>query len=360
MQAEKHWTLTGSYVSGWLERIDSYGSSAQYISVENYVTTDVGDQATDRYTDASGVVWQRYFFDDGISAMLPGDCFVLSPDGERVALGDQVKVSWQGMTTAWFDCFDDNAHIATIGISRQQMTGFQMHDAVGLYSFDVGMIRFDDTIFTLYHLFLPADKDIAFYFSHPSRRFGVLESLLLPEALVLEEKDSPSSVYQHDVYYLEPEQFVIREGRKVDGYHSWTISLLSGYLDVTGTVIEDGAFVFAMDTIRASVFDNGWLKTILEDDLKSDNFFAVERYPTASYHVSSGSFLSGAMWVDGVFDLKWISKDLLLTLDSVSFSWDNLLTTWRFFFNRMVWGVDGMKGIVDDFVGVSFDLKRSK
>jgi len=122
-----------------------------------------------------------------------------------VALGDGVKVSWQGMTTAWFDCFHDNVSLVTIGVSRQQMTGFQMHDAVGLYSFDVGMIRFDDTIFTLYHLFLPGNKDVAFYFSHPSWRYGVLESLLLPESLVLEEKDviAPDG-YAYDLYHLHP------------------------------------------------------------------------------------------------------------------------------------------------------------
>jgi len=63
--------------------------------------------------------------------------------------------------------------------------------------------------------------------------------------------------------------------------------LASGHLEVTGSTVIDGAFVFAMDSIDASSFGNDGLKTILEDDLKSDKFFAVDRYPYARYRVTS-------------------------------------------------------------------------
>jgi len=53
--------------------------------------------------------------------MFPGECFVLSPVGERIALDPLARLDWSGMTLVWLDCFDGGEHLATIGLNRQAM-----------------------------------------------------------------------------------------------------------------------------------------------------------------------------------------------------------------------------------------------
>lgn len=50
--------------------------------------------------------------------------------------------------------------------------------------------------------------------------------------------------------------------------------------------------------VAVSMADNEGLKTILEDDLRSERFFAADRYPESVYTISRGFLAPGSGWID--------------------------------------------------------------
>jgi len=61
------------------------------------------------------------------------------------------------------------------------------------------MIRFDDRIYTLYHVALSDSGHIAFYLDHPRWRYGLFDSLLFSGTRVVDSPDFSlaSSPYVH-------------------------------------------------------------------------------------------------------------------------------------------------------------------
>lgn len=74
---------------------------------------------------------------------------------------------------------------------------------------------------------------------------------------------------------------VVWKGYKVTGSHEGTITLKSGFLTFTEGKLTDGAFTINMTTITNTDLE-GEYKGKLEGHLKSDDFFGVEKNPTAT------------------------------------------------------------------------------
>lgn len=74
---------------------------------------------------------------------------------------------------------------------------------------------------------------------------------------------------------------VVWKGYKVTGSHEGTIVIKSGSLSFEATKLVGGEFVIDMTTIGATDLE-GEYKGKLDGHLKSDDFFGVESYPTAS------------------------------------------------------------------------------
>ena len=95
-------------------------------------------------------------------------------------------------------------------------------------------------------------------------------------------------------------------GSKVTGSHEGTIELKSGYLTLDNNDLVGGEFVIDMTTIVCTDL-SGEGKASIENHLKSDDFFGVEKYPTASLIIldvkknSSGLFrVSANISIKGV------------------------------------------------------------
>ncbi|HRV56379.1 MAG: YceI family protein [Flavobacteriaceae bacterium] len=71
------------------------------------------------------------------------------------------------------------------------------------------------------------------------------------------------------------------KGYKVGGSHEGTIAIKSGSLEFDGETLVGGSFVIDMNTIGATDL-SGEYKEKLDGHLKSDDFFGVANYPTAS------------------------------------------------------------------------------
>lgn len=74
---------------------------------------------------------------------------------------------------------------------------------------------------------------------------------------------------------------VVWKGYKVTGSHEGTISIKSGSLTFSDDKLTGGEFVMDMTTINSTDME-GEYKGKLEGHLKADDFFGVEKYPTAA------------------------------------------------------------------------------
>lgn len=76
------------------------------------------------------------------------------------------------------------------------------------------------------------------------------------------------------------------KGYKVTGSHEGTIAIKSGSLEFKNETLTGGQFVIDMTTIGATDLQGG-SKERLDGHLKSDDFFAVATYPTASMTITN-------------------------------------------------------------------------
>lgn len=72
-------------------------------------------------------------------------------------------------------------------------------------------------------------------------------------------------------------------GNKIGGSHYGTIELKSGYFEVKNNKIAGGLIVVDMNSIKNDDLTDATYNAKLVGHLKSDDFFGVEKFPTASY-----------------------------------------------------------------------------
>jgi len=95
-------------------------------------------------------------------------------------------------------------------------------------------------------------------------------------------------------------------GEKVTGQHTGTIKLQSGWLSWKDNRIVSGEFAIDMASIKESGRNSK-----LESHLKSDDFFSVEKFPTAILVLTgSDSFEKGNALVRGNLTIKGISNPI--------------------------------------------------
>jgi polyisoprenoid-binding protein YceI len=78
-------------------------------------------------------------------------------------------------------------------------------------------------------------------------------------------------------------------GKKIGGQHDGLIQLKNGSLELDGEQITAGKFVVDMTSITNMDIKDEGRNQRLVGHLKSDDFFGVESYPTASFNVVQAS-----------------------------------------------------------------------
>lgn len=97
---------------------------------------------------------------------------------------------------------------------------------------------------------------------------------------------------------------------KITGEHEGFIQLKSGELELRDAKITKGVFVIDMPTIEVSDL-SGKSKENLENHLKSDDFFGVEKHKEAKLEITeSGSFATGYAKVKGNLTIKGITNPI--------------------------------------------------
>ncbi len=116
-------------------------------------------------------------------------------------------------------------------------------------------------------------------------------------------------------------------GKKVLGFHTGAINLQSGNLKQAGKSFVGGEFVVDMNSITCSDLTDPGTNANLVGHLKSDDFFGVEKHPTAKFVLKSGNSkgtnqyeFSGDLTIKGITHPAKINAELLPDDKGVVFS----------------------------------------
>lgn len=95
------------------------------------------------------------------------------------------------------------------------------------------------------------------------------------------------------------------ETSKKAGYHMGAVTLKSGELIVVNGRPQSGSFVVDMDSITNADIEDTSERHNLINELKSDKFFSVQKYPIARFDITRISEVGGADYViEGDLSLK--------------------------------------------------------
>ena len=95
-------------------------------------------------------------------------------------------------------------------------------------------------------------------------------------------------------YQVQPQLSTIGwVGKKVTGQHNGTVQFKSGQVLVKGTQITGGTFVVDMTSLKNTDLTDAETNGKLLGHLKSDDFFSVEKNPTATFVITSIKPLKG-------------------------------------------------------------------
>ena len=101
-------------------------------------------------------------------------------------------------------------------------------------------------------------------------------------------------------------------GTKVTGSHYGMVSLKSAKIDEKDGHINSGEFVMDMNSITCTDLSGEWMDKLI-GHLKNDDFFSVDKYPTATLKIKHGMMgkLDGELTIKGVtqpVSLKYTQK----------------------------------------------------
>jgi len=111
----------------------------------------------------------------------------------------------------------------------------------------------------------------------------------------IEQGKSPSEKTLSGRYEIDPAASFVRwTGRSLVSFHTGTLALESGHVIVENECLRSGEFVIDMTTIRCSDITDSSMNSRLAAHLRSDDFFAVDRFPKAKFNISCADIIKGA------------------------------------------------------------------
>lgn len=100
-------------------------------------------------------------------------------------------------------------------------------------------------------------------------------------------------------------------GNKIGGSHNGEIKISSGNIVLKSGNIAGGSIVLDMNSITNTDLTNETYNKKLVDHLKSDDFFGVTKFPTASFVLKKATkFSNGKATVSGVITIKGKSENI--------------------------------------------------
>ena len=100
-------------------------------------------------------------------------------------------------------------------------------------------------------------------------------------------------------------------GKKIMGFHTGTINLSNGTLEVEDGKIVNGNFDIDTRSIIVTNIEDPKTSEQFAGHLFSDDFFAVDKFPTANFTIINSTPINGAIYkIDGLLTIKGITHAL--------------------------------------------------
>ncbi len=108
------------------------------------------------------------------------------------------------------------------------------------------------------------------------------------EAVAVETEAVAPATNEGETYNVVADQSAVNwNGKKVIGEHSGAIALQDGELIVNGDQVTGGNLVIDMVSISNTDLTDAEQNGQLVGHLKSDDFFGIEKYPTATFKITN-------------------------------------------------------------------------
>ena len=134
---------------------------------------------------------------------------------------------------------------------------------------------------------------------------GLVAAFVMLTSATLIEKPTKATTYKVDTSKSELKW----NGKKVTGEHYGTIGLKEGSFTLDGAKLTGGSFIADMNSIVVQDLTDKEFNGKLTGHLKSEDFFSVEKHPTATFVVTSATPKSnGTVDVAGNLTIKGITK----------------------------------------------------
>jgi len=147
------------------------------------------------------------------------------------------------------------------------------------------------------------------------------------------------------------------QGFKPTGSHKGTINIVSGEFNLTNGKISGGSFIIDMNSIEESENNER-----LKGHLKSADFFEVDKYPTASFQITSIEDKDGHTVLSGNLTLKDATNMVSIPVTVSNDANVLKISSEVFTIDRSKWNVKyGSKSFFDDlkdkFINDDIELK---
>ncbi|TDB65290.1 YceI family protein [Arundinibacter roseus] len=136
---------------------------------------------------------------------------------------------------------------------------------------------------------------------------GMLAAILLTASVTMAEDGKKATTYKVDASKSELKW----NGKKVTGEHFGVITLKEGSFSLDGAKLTAGSFVADMNSIVVQDITDKEYNGKLLGHLKSDDFFSVEKHPTATFVLTKATpKANGTIDVAGNLTIKGITKPI--------------------------------------------------
>lgn len=160
------------------------------------------------------------------------------------------------------------------------------------------------------------------------------------------EAPHPVLVLERERYELLPaESSITWTGRNNNGGHWGRLQATSGELRHAGACLLQGRFSLDMASISNVDLDGSDLQPVLEDHLKSDDFFFTSLFPTADYVIEAMRPIQDApatmpnYVLEGELRLRGLRRPLALQAQLRNVAEERLALLCHFDLDRTKWGV---------------------
>ena len=148
------------------------------------------------------------------------------------------------------------------------------------------------------------------------------------------------------------------------GKHEGLVRLSGGSLDLCDGALSGGRFTLDMRTIEVTDIPKSdpIPRARLRNHLMSDDFFAVETYPEATFEIGRVESLAGdSLQLHGTLTLRGVSEGIAFSADVPTSTPDRFHATAQFSLDRQRWGVafrgdELTSGLVDDAIALDVRL----